>query len=244
MSRVAVVTGASRGIGRAAAVALARAGHRVACAYHSDDAGAKETVLAVEHERGTAAPFQVDVADEASVFEMFRAIAHWAEAPAVLVNNAGMTRDGLVAKYPLDAFERTVAVNLTGAFLCSRAALPGMLRSRWGRIVNMSSAAGISGNPGQAAYSASKAGVLGLTRSLAREVGKRGITVNAICPGLIETAMAEELGPEARDHLLARTPAGRIGTPGEVAAVVRFLASDDASYVNGAVLTVDGGLTA
>jgi 3-oxoacyl-[acyl-carrier protein] reductase len=242
--RVALVTGASRGLGRAAAEALAAEGHAVACNYRGDDSGAKEAVEAVEDAGGTAAAFRADVSDEGQVQEMFREIRGSLGAPVVLVNNAGVLRDGLTVKYPLPEFERVLGVNLTGAFLCAREALPAMLKARWGRIVNVSSAAGLRGNPGQAAYSASKAGVIGLTQSLAREYGSRGITANAVCPGFVETAMTEDFIDKQRDRVIDQIPAGRIGTPEEVAAVIRFLASEEASYVNGAVIAVDGGITA
>ena len=244
MSRVALVTGASGAIGRAAAVALAGGGRSVACAYGSDDAGAKETVRLVEEAGGRAEAFGGDVSDEPSVEELFRAVDAWAGPPLVLVIAAGVNRDGLAVRYPLAEFERVVAVNLTGAFLCVRAALPGMLKARWGRIVAVSSVAGLRGNPGQAAYSASKSGVIGLTRTIAREYAGRGITANAVCPGFVESEMTAPLSEKARQRLLEEIPAGRIGTPEDAAAAIRFLASEEASYVNGAVLTVDGALTA
>jgi 3-oxoacyl-[acyl-carrier protein] reductase len=160
------------------------------------------------------------------------------------VNNAGTSRDGLTVKYPTEEFDRTMAVNARGSFLCSRAALRSMLRERFGRIVNISSAVALNGNAGQVAYAASKSAMIGMSRSLAREVGSRGITVNAVCPGLISTDLTDALPEEARRFLLDRTPASRPGAPEEVAAAVRFLMGDEAAYVNGAVLTVDGGLTA
>jgi len=155
-----------------------------------------------------------------------------------------MSRDGLLLKYPMDVYERTMATNLRGAFLCSQSALRGMLRAKWGRIVNMSSAVALRGNAGQTAYAATKAGLVGLTRSLAREVGAKGITVNALCPGLLDTDMTSHLTEPARAYYLDHTPVGRAAHLEEVASVVRFLMSDEASYVNGAVVPVDGGLTA
>jgi 3-oxoacyl-[acyl-carrier protein] reductase len=244
VTRVALVTGASRGIGRATSVALAADGLTVACGYASDDAGAKETVRAVEEAGGTAAPFRADVAEEDQVAELFRAVTEWAEAPQVLVACAGVNRDGLAVKYPLAEWERTLAVNLTGTFLCIRRALPAMLKARWGRIVTVSSVTGLRGNAGQSAYAASKSGLLGLTRSIAREYGARGITANAVCPGFIDTEMTTGLADKAREALTREIPAGRTGTPEEAAAVIRFLIREDASYVNGAVMTADGGLTA
>lgn len=244
MTRVALVTGASRGIGRAVAQALAADGLSVACAYRNDDAAAKETVSLIESAGGTAAAFRADVTEDTDVEELFRQVREWGEAPLVVVNNAGISTDGLAVTYSRADLDRTLAVNLTGAFLCAQAALRDMLRARWGRIVNVSSAAALRGNAGQAAYSASKAGLLGLTKSLAREVGRKGITVNAVCPGLVETDMIAGLTPDQREALTAPTPLGRLGRPEEVAAAVRFLAGEDASLVNGAVVAVDGGLTA
>jgi 3-oxoacyl-[acyl-carrier protein] reductase len=162
----------------------------------------------------------------------------------VLVNNAGFNRDGLILKYPVQSWEATIDTNLRGAFLCSRRAAGSMLRARWGRIVNVASAAALKGNPGQAAYSAAKAGLVGMTRSLARELGGRGITVNVVCPGFVETKMTGEVTPELKRRYEEMTPVGRFGTPEEVAAVVEFLVRPEASYVNGAIIAVDGGLTA
>jgi 3-oxoacyl-[acyl-carrier protein] reductase len=243
-NRVALVTGASGGIGRAAAVALAGDGLRVACGYASDDGAAKETVAMIEDAGGTAAAFRADVSDEEQVGDMVRDVTEWAEPPLVLVASAGLNRDGLTVKYPAQEWERTLGVNLTGAFLCARACLPGMMKARWGRIIAVSSAAGLRGNAGQAAYTASKHGVIGLVRTLAKEYGSRGITANALCPGFIETDMIADLLERARSDVEREVPAGRIGTPEETAAAIRFLAGDEASYVNGAVLAVDGGLTA
>ena len=244
MSRVALVTGASRGIGRAVARALGEGGFDVACAYRTDDASAKETVETIEAGGGRASAFRVDVAERSDVEELFRQVADWEAPPVVLVNNAGISRDGLAMTYPPNEFDRSLNVNLSGAFLCARAALPAMVRGRWGRIINVSSAVALRGNAGQTAYAASKAGLVGFTRSLAREMARKGITVNAVCPGLIETDIAGAMTPSQREALISSTPAGRLGTSEEVAAAVAFLASDAASYVNGSVLSVDGGLTA
>ncbi|MFL5799019.1 MAG: 3-oxoacyl-ACP reductase family protein [Actinomycetota bacterium] len=244
MSRVAMVTGGSRGIGRACALALADAGWAVAVGFRSAEGEAKDVVRTIEDAGGSAVMLALDTADEARVQDAFKQAAEALGPVSGLVNNAGTSKDGLALRYPTAEFDRTMSVNARGTFLCSRTALRTMLREKFGRIVNMSSAVALHGNPGQSAYAASKAAVVGMTRALAREVGARGITVNAVCPGLISTDLTDALPEESRRYLLDRTPAGRPGTPEEVAALVRFLMSDEAGYVNGAVLTVDGGLTA
>jgi 3-oxoacyl-[acyl-carrier protein] reductase len=242
--RVAVVTGGSRGIGRACAEALAADGWQVAIGYRSSEADAKETVEALETAGTPGMAVELDVTDEGSVSEGFRRVTEELGAVTGLVNNAGMSRDGLLIKYPMDVYEQTMATNLRGAFLCSQAALRGMLRAKWGRIVNMSSAVAIRGNAGQTVYAATKSGLVGITKSLAREVGGKGITVNALLPGLLDTEMTSHLTDEARAYYLDQTPTGRAATLVEVAAVVRFVMSEEASYLNGVVLPVDGGLTA
>ena len=242
--KVDVVTGATRGIGRACAEALSAAGWRVALGYRTNDAAAKEVLASIEDAGGSGTIVHLDTLDEASVAEAFKSVAESLGPVTGLVNNAGYSKDGLLITYSMDEFERTMGTNVRGTYLCSRAALRGMLRARWGRIVNMSSAVALRGNAGQTAYAASKTAIVGLTKSLAREVGPKGITVNTICPGLLDTEMTSHLTDEARAYYLDATPLGRTAHPGEVSAVVRFLMSDDASYVNGVVLPVDGGLTA
>ena len=241
---IALVTGASRGIGSATSLALARAGLAVGVGYRSDPDGAEETVAKARADGGTAVAIAINVRDEASIEEAFRGLEKDLGPVRVLVNNAGYTKDGLAVKYTNQNWDATIDTNLTGAFLCARRALPAMLKSRWGRIVNVASAAALRGNVGQAAYSASKAGLVGMTKSLAREVGGRGITVNAVCPGFVATKMTEVQSEEIRQRYVEMTPAGRFGSPEEVAAVIAFLCGAEASYVNGSVVSVDGGLTA
>lgn len=240
-SHVAVVTGATRGIGAACARALAQDGWSVAIGFRSDEAAAKELAESLALP-GLAV--HLDVTDEASVHDAFKRVTDEAGNVTGLVNNAGLSQDGLLIKYSMETYDRVMATNLRGSFLCSQAALRGMLRERWGRIVNVSSAVALHGNAGQTVYGATKAGLVGLTRSLAREMATKGITVNAICPGLVDTEMTSHLNDQARAYYVDQTPLGRTATLDEVAAVIRFLMSEPASYVNGAVLPVDGGLTA
>jgi 3-oxoacyl-[acyl-carrier protein] reductase len=242
--KVAVVTGGSRGIGRSCAEALAGSGWTVAVGYRTSDTDAKETLDAIQAAGGAGGIVKLDILDEASVTEAFREVGETLGPVTGLVNNAGYSRDGLMLKYSMEEFDRTMNTNVRGTYLCSQAALRTMLRARWGRIVNMSSAVALHGNPGQTAYAASKSALIGITRSLAREVGSKGVTVNVICPGLLDTEMTSHLTEQARAYYLDQTPLRRAAHLEEVAAVVRFLMSDDASYVNGVTIPVDGGLTA
>jgi len=239
---VALVTGGSRGIGRATALALAAAGHPVAVNFASRVDAAEDAVAEITAAGGRAAAFRADVADEAQVEGLFADVAVSLGPVLVLVNNAGVTRDTLVARMKTEDWDAVLHTNLRSAFLCSRAVSRAMLRARWGRIVSVSSIAGVTGNPGQANYAASKAGLIGFSKSLARELGARPITVNVVAPGFIETDMTAVLPVAVHEGLLPRIPLGRYGHAGEVAGAVAYLVSDAAAYVTGHVLVVDGGL--
>jgi 3-oxoacyl-[acyl-carrier protein] reductase len=242
VTRVALVTGGSRGIGRAVAEHLAARGRRVAVNYAANEEAANATVQAITAAGGEAIAVAGDVGDEAAVAALFSEVEERLGAVEVLVNNAGITRDDLLLRMKPEAWDEVIRVDLTSVYLCTRAALRGMLRSRWGRIVSLSSVAGIAGNPGQANYAAAKAGIIGFTRSVAKEVGSRGITANVVAPGFISTDMTEALGDAARSAAVSATALGRLGEPKEVASAVGYLASDDAAYITGQTLVVDGGL--
>jgi 3-oxoacyl-[acyl-carrier protein] reductase len=235
-----MVTGASRGIGAAIALELARSGCRVACIASSD--GGKATQAEIEASGGTALAVQADVGDAAAVDAAFTQVEEGLGPVEVLVNNAGVTADGLVARMTDEQWDRVLRTNLSGAFHTVRRATPKMMRARWGRIVNVSSVSGQTGTAGQANYSAAKAGLVGLSRAVARELAPRNITCNVVAPGPIVTAMTDAMPAEWRGVMEAVVPLGRLGTPEEVASVVGFLCSDAAGYVTGALVPVDGGL--
>jgi len=236
----ALVTGASRGIGAAVARALAEDGWPVGLGYRSDLESAQRVADAIVAAGGTAVPVAGDVADPDAVEGMFAALEDSLGPVLVLVNNAGVRADGLAVQLDDEAWSRVLDTNLSAAFRLTRRAVRTMIRQRYGRIVNVASIVGPKANAGQANYAASKAGLIGLTRTIAVEVARRGVTVNAVAPGFIETDMTDDLSPD----LLAAVPARRAGQPQDVADCVRFLASDQAGYVTGTTLTVDGGLSA
>jgi 3-oxoacyl-[acyl-carrier protein] reductase len=239
----ALVTGATRGIGRATVEALAAAGAAVAINYARSAAEA-EAVAAALRARGSEVDVaQADVADAAQVEAMFAHLRQRWDGVDILVNNAAVTRDGFVMLMPLEAWDDVVAVNLRGAFLCARQALRPMIKRRWGRIINVISPAALLGKDGAANYAAAKGGLLSFTKSLAREVGRYGITVNAVCPGLVDTRLIAALPAAERARHEQQIALGRFGEPAEIAAAIRFLASPAASYVSGATLVVDGGMT-
>lgn len=239
--RVALVTGASQGIGRACALRLARDGAAVAVAARNEEKLA-ELVKEIEAAEGKAAAFVMDVAEEEQIKSAIKeAITRFGKID-ILVNNAGITRDQLVMRMKRGDWDAVLNTNLTSAYLCTQQVIGSMLKQRWGRIINVTSVFGQTGQAGQANYAASKAGLIGLTMALAREVASRNITCNAVAPGFIETAMTSSLGEEFKQNAVKMIPLGRVGTPDDVAHAVSFLASDAASYITGHVLNVNGGL--
>jgi 3-oxoacyl-[acyl-carrier protein] reductase len=240
-SRVALVTGASQGIGRACALELAKAGAAVAVAARNQEK-LNEVVQKIGGTGGKAAAFVVDIGDEEQIKTAFKAaLAHFGKID-ILINNAGITRDQLVMRMKRADWDVVLNTNLTSAYLCIQQVIASMLKQRWGRIINITSVFGQMGQAGQANYASSKAGLIGLTMAIAREVGSRNITCNAVAPGFIETAMTSGLPEELRQNALKNIPLGRLGTPEDVAKAVAFLASEEASYITGHVLNVNGGM--
>ncbi len=241
VARVALVTGATRGIGRAIALALGQAGHTV-IGTATTEAGAKSIADYLAAERIAGTGMVLDVNDAAASDRLLDEIAERFGSVGILVNNAGITRDNLAMRMKDEEWDAVLQTNLTAVFRLSRGVLRGMLKARWGRIISITSVVGLSGNPGQANYAAAKAGVAGMSRALAREVASRGITVNAVAPGFIDTDMTKSLSEEQIKTLTSQIPAQRLGTPQDVAHAVGFLASEGAGYVNGVTLSVNGGM--
>ena len=241
-AKVCLVTGSSRGLGRATALELARRGLVLAVHYVHSAQPAAEVADAIREAGGTAEVFGADLSDPAACKDLVKRVSDALGGLHVLVNNAGITRDTLALRMKDSDWQQVIDVNLTAAFYLSRAALRGMLQAKWGRIVNVASVVGLMGNVGQANYVAAKAGLIGLAKALAREYAGRGITVNTVAPGFIESDMTADLPSELRDSYLAQIPAERFGRPEEVARAIAFLAGEDASYINGQTLTVDGGM--
>ncbi len=238
-NRIAFVTGASRGIGHAIALSLAQAGYTVAAAARSIEAS---TTLETLRAAGAVTAFNLDLASPDSIKEALgRAIKEHGRID-VLINNAGVTRDGLAVRMKAADWDAVLRTNLDGAFQCIQQALPGMMRNRWGRIINITSVVGQAGSPGQVNYAASKAGLIGMTKSLAQEVASRNITVNAVAPGYIATDMTKDLSDEIKQAIMAKIPLARMGTPEDIASAVKFLAADEASYITGQVIAVNGGM--
>ena len=240
--RTAIVTGGSRGIGRAICLELARRGANVVFSYAGNSAAAEETLNQLRAMGVKAIALQGDVADAQAAKALVDAAVKELGGLDILVNNAGITRDGLAMTLKEEDFDAVVATNLKGAFLCAKAAARPMMRARYGRIVNLTSVVALRGNPGQVNYCASKAGLIGMTKSLAKELGSRGITVNAVAPGYIQTDMTADMPDAAKEAMLATIPLSRPGQPEDVARAVAFLAGDEAAYITGQVLQVDGGM--
>lgn len=238
----ALVTGASRGIGKAIALELAKQGANVAVNYAGSEAKAQAVVEEIELLGVKSCKVQADVANEANVKDMIKEVISQFGAIDILVNNAGITRDNLLMRMKEEEFDQVINTNLKGVFICTKAVTRSMMKQRSGKIVNVSSIVGVSGNPGQANYVAAKAGVIGLTKSTAKELASRNIFVNAVAPGFIATDMTDELTEDQRAGMLAMIPLGKLGQAEDVAKVVRFLASDDSNYMTGQTLHIDGGM--
>lgn len=240
--RSALVTGASRGIGRATVIRLAANGHRVAVNYNTHEDEAEAVVEEIRAADGTAIAVGGDISDKDSATAMIDEAVAAHGAIEILINNAGVIKDALLLRMKDEQFDFTMKVNMYGTYYCTHKVLPGMVRGRWGRIVNISSVVGMRGNIGQSNYSASKAAVFGFTQSIAKEVATRGITVNAVCPGYIYTATSADISDNQRDTVMTWIPQGRFGEPDEVAPMIVFLTTDEAQYITGDIIRVDGGM--
>ena len=240
--KVALVTGASRGIGREIAIQLAEAGAKVAVNYSGSEAKANEVVESIKAAGGEAFAIQADVSNAESVEAMVKAVISEFGALDILVNNAGITRDNLLMRMKEEEWDAVINTNLKGVFICTKAVTRQMMKQRKGRIINIASIVGVCGNPGQANYVAAKAGVIGLTKTTAKELSSRNITVNAIAPGFITTDMTDELPEDVKNEMLKQIPLARFGNPSDIANVVRFLAADASSYITGQTIHVDGGM--
>ncbi|MFC4076428.1 3-oxoacyl-[acyl-carrier-protein] reductase [Salinithrix halophila] len=240
--KVAIVTGGSRGIGRAVSLALAKAGADVAIIYAGNKEAAEDTASAVRDEGQKALVIRADISQAADVDAAVKEVVSEFGRVDILVNNAGITRDNLILRMKEEDWDQVLNTNLKGVFFCTKAVTRPMMKQRGGRIINVSSVVGLVGNPGQANYTAAKAGVLGLTKTTAKELASRGITVNAVAPGFIETDMTAELGEDVREGMTSQIPLARLGKPEDIAHVVVFLASDQAGYITGQTLNVDGGM--
>lgn len=238
----ALVTGASRGIGRAIALELASHGVNVAVNYAGSEAKAQAVVEELEQLGVQAFKVQADVANEADVKDMVKQVVNQFGSLDILVNNAGVTRDNLLMRMKEEEFDQVINTNLKGVFVCTKGVTRQMMKQRAGKIINVASVVGVSGNPGQANYVAAKAGVIGLTKTAAKELASRNILVNAVAPGFISTDMTDELNDEQKASILERIPLAKLGTPEDIAKVIRFLASDDANYITGQTIHIDGGL--
>jgi 3-oxoacyl-[acyl-carrier protein] reductase len=241
VNRVALITGASRGIGRATALALAHAGYDVVAAARAME-NATEALDELRAANSAASAINLDLASAESIKQAIGRVVKDKGRVDVLVNNAGITRDGLAVRMKPADWDAVLRTNLDGSFLCIQQVLSGMMRNRWGRIINITSVVGQAGSPGQVNYAASKAGLIGMTKSLAQEVASRNITVNAVAPGYVSTDMTKDLPEELKQTIMSKIPLARMGTPEDIAAAVKFLASDEASYITGQVLGVNGGM--
>lgn len=242
VGKVALVTGGSRGIGRQVCLRLAAMGAMVGINYVSNAAAAEETMAEIQRAGGSAFPVPFDVSDSSAVQEAVKEITASRESIDILVNNAGITRDGLMARMKDEDWDLVLNTNLKSAFICSKAAMKGMMKKRWGRIINMTSVIGFLGNAGQVNYAAAKAGMVGLTKSMARELASRNVTVNCVAPGYIVTDMTRELPDDVREAIKAQVPLGALGKPEDIAAAVAFLASPESGYMTGQTLHVNGGM--